>query len=91
MNIKLTNKHIYRYDSGRPTNVLNTLLASKMGKSSIWHSHPKMVYVGHVAIQVKLAIKKNVIVPIFNTYHTHIQIPYVRILIIKWVDFTNVI
>ena len=49
-----------------------------------------MVYVGHVAIQVKLAIKKNVIVPIFNTYHTHIQIPYVRILIIKWVDFTNV-
>ena len=26
------------------------------GKSSIWHPHPKMVYVGHVAIQVKLAI-----------------------------------
>jgi hypothetical protein len=23
INIKLTNKHIYKYDSGRPTNVLN--------------------------------------------------------------------
>jgi hypothetical protein len=27
-----------------------------LGKSSIWHPHPKMVYFGHVAIQVKLAI-----------------------------------
>jgi hypothetical protein len=26
------------------------------GKSFIWHPHPKMVYFGHVAIQIKLAI-----------------------------------
>jgi hypothetical protein len=36
--------------------VVSPQKVSRFGKSSIWHPHPKMVYFGHVAMQVKLAI-----------------------------------